>query len=261
MSAHPEGRPPAGEPADAAQAAGEPARVTDPREPPRATAREAALLVGGETVGAALAAAFAFDPSRAGAISALAGLGCFYLVAAVVTALWLRRRGELRAAFRPAHGDLTAGAVLAALLYGAAMGAALLVAPRASAREAWLMRLYLQLGDPAVDDRVLVGGVVFVIAALEEVVWRGLVMRALEGSAGRGRAWVLSSALYAAAHLPAVALLADPTGGPNPLLPAAAFGCGMVWARVVHRTGRLTPAIFAHAIFSWAIVSFPVWRP
>jgi hypothetical protein len=34
-----------------------------------------------------------------------------------------------------------------------------------------------------------------------------------------------------------------------------------VWGRVVHRTGRLAPAVFAHAFFSWAIVSFPIWRP
>ena len=236
-------------------------RSTDPREPVRATATEAALIAGGVTAGTGLAVAFAFNPSRAGSLTALAALGYLYLVLAAVTVLWLRRRGELRAALRPAYGDLSAGALLAALLYGAAMGAALLIAPRASGREAWLMRFYLQLGDPAADGRVLVGGFVFVIAALEEVTWRGLVMRALEGPLGPARAWVLSSALYAAAHVPALFLLADPTAGLNPLVVAAAFGCGLVWARIVHRTRRLTLAMFTHALFSWAVVSFPLWRP
>ena len=234
---------------------------TDPREPLRATTREAALIAGGVTVGTGLAIAIAFDPSHAGSVSVLAALGGFYLFFAAVTGYWLRRRGELHAALRPAYGDLTAGALLAVLLYVTAMGATRLLSPHASPREAWLRQVYLQLGDPAADNGVFIGGVVFVIAALEEITWRGLVMRVIEGPLGRGPASVLSSALFALAHLPAIFLLADPIAGPNPLLPAAAFGCGMVWARVVHRTGRLTPAIFAHAFFSWTIVSFPLWQP
>jgi hypothetical protein len=30
---------------------------------------------------------------------------------------------------------------------------------------------------------------------------------------------------------------------------------------MVLRTGRLTPAILAHALFSWSIIEFPLWQP
>ncbi|AUX47228.1 hypothetical protein SOCE26_087400 [Sorangium cellulosum] len=233
----------------------------DPREPPRASRREAALIAAAAVAGTALVAAFAFDPARGGSSAMLAAPGALYTVLAVFALAWLRRRGELRAALRPRSGDLARGAFVAAALYGLAMAVQLTLAPRGSPREAWILRLYLQLGDPSADARVFVGAAVFVIAALEEVVWRGLVMRALEGPLGPTAAWLLSSALFAAAHLPTLFLLGDPFAGPNPLLVAAGLGCSLVWGRVVHRTGRLPPAIFAHAFFSWAIVSFPIWRP
>ncbi|MGK4001847.1 type II CAAX endopeptidase family protein [Sorangium sp. So ce1036] len=234
---------------------------SDPREPPRATRREAALAAASVTAGTALAVSYAFHPERAGAIGMLAALTALYAVLAAVTVMWLRGRGELRAALRPRSGDLARGAFVAAALYGLAMAAQLVLAPRGSPREAWLLRLYLQLGDPSADARVFVGATVFVVAALEELVWRGLVMRALEGPLGRGSAWLSSSALFAAAHAPTLFLLGDPVAGPNPLLVAAGLGCSIVWGRVVHLYGRLPPAIFAHAFFSWAIVSFPIWRP
>jgi membrane protease YdiL (CAAX protease family) len=236
-------------------------RTTDPREPPRASARDAKLIVAAVAIATTMAVAFAFGPARAGSPWMLVAIGAVYVPGAAATGLWLRRRGELRASLHPAAGDLTVGAVLAALMYGAAMGATLLLTPHGSPREAWILRIYLQLGDPEATGRVIVGGVVFVIAALEEIVWRGLVMRAIEGPLGSLRAWLLSSALYAAAHLPTLYLLGDPQAGPNPLIVAAALGCGLVWGRIVHRLGRLPPAVFAHAFFSWAIVSFPIWRP
>ena len=235
-------------------------RHTDPRTPPRSSPREAAVVAGAVTAGTALAIGYAFDPARAGGAELLVAIGGVYAVLTAVTLVWLRRRGELRASMRPLSGDVAFGGFVAALLYGVAM-AAHLAALRGSAREAWIMRVYLQLGDPAAEGRVLVGAAVFLIAALEEIVWRGLVMRALEGPLGQLRAWLATSALYALAHLPTLFLLADPTAGPNPLVMAAAFGFGLAWARVVHRAGRLVPAIFAHALFSWAVVSFPIWRP
>ena len=74
--------------------------------------------------------------------------------------------------------------------------------------------LYLQLGDPAAPGRALVGGAVFVIAALEELVWRGLVMRALEASRRAPRAGDHLDPLRAGAP-PTLFLLAT-RGGPEP---------------------------------------------
>lgn len=234
---------------------------TDPREPPRASWREAALIAAVVSVGTALAVSYAFDPERAGMLEMLGAIGALYVSLAVVTALWLRSRGELRAAFRPMSGDLARGAFVAALLYGMTMAIELVVTRHGTPREAWIMRLYLQLGDPAADARVFVGAAVFVVAALEEVVWRGFVMRALAGPLGREVSWLVASALFAVAHVPTAFLLGDPVAGPNPLVIAAGLGCSVVWGRMVLRTGRLVPSIFAHAFFSWAVVSFPVWRP
>ncbi|WP_437777721.1 CPBP family intramembrane glutamic endopeptidase [Sorangium sp. So ce1097] len=259
-AASPSAAPPAAAPPPAPASSPEP-RSTDPREPPRASRREAALVAALVTAVVAVAVSLAFDPARAGAPGMLAAVGAPYAVLGAATVMWLRRRGELRAALRPLSGDLARGALVAALLYGVAMAVQMVIAPRGSPREAWLLRLYLQLGDPSADARVFVGAMVFVVAALEELVWRGLVMRALEGPLGLASAWLLSSALFAVAHLPTLYLLGDPVAGPNPLLVAAGFGCSLVWGRVVHRTGRLPPALFAHAFFSWAVVSFPIWRP
>ena len=123
------------------------------------------------------------------------------------------------------------------------------------------MRIYLQLGDPADQNRHLIGGFVFLIAAMEEITWRGLVMRSLEGPFGRGRAWLVAAILFAVAHGPTFFLLGDPTGGYNPMLVGAALGCGILWGYMAIRTKRLAPAIFCHAFFSWSVLEFPIWRP
>ncbi len=150
---------------------------------------------------------------------------------------------------------------MAGALYGIAHLVDQTVATHGSIREAWIMRVYLQLGDPEAPGRALVGGAVFLIAAMEELVWRGLVMRALEELCGSRRALVITSLLFAAAHTPTLYLLGDATAGLNPLIVLAALGCGTVWGLVYLRTSRLLPALFAHALFSWAVVEFPIWRP
>ncbi|AKT37107.1 CPBP family intramembrane glutamic endopeptidase [Chondromyces crocatus] len=237
-------------------------RFTDPRQPPPTSPRQAILIAASVTLVTALGVAWAFSPSRAGVTDLLSALAAVYIPGVALTALWLRRRGELRFALVPRGGDLALGALIAAVLYGTAMGASLLITPHGSPQEAWILRLYLHLGGPDVSDRMILGGVVFAIAALEEIVWRGLAMRALSGAFGAVPALLVSTALYGAAHLPTLFLLADPQAGPNPLLVAAALGCGLVWGRLVLlKHERLAPAVFAHAFFSWAVASFPLWRP
>lgn len=223
--------------------------------------RTAALVAGGVTLGTAAVVSVVFDPARAGQASVLVVMGVFYAVLTAAALLRLQRRGELRAVMRPAAGDLTFGAVTAGLLYGAAMAAHLTITPRGTPREAWIVLTYLQIGDPALVNLHLLGGVIFVIAALEEIVWRGLVMRVLQAPLGPQRAWLLSTVLFGAAHLPAMFLLRDPIAGLNPLLPLAATGCGFVWGYLANRTGRMIPAIFAHALFTWAVIEFPLWQP
>ena len=43
------------------------------------------------------------------------------------------------------------------------------------------------------------------------------------------------------------------------LLPS--FGCGLGWAYLRMRVDRLAPVLLSHALFTWAVVEFPLWSP
>lgn len=214
----------------------------------------------GITLSTAGVIAYAFNPARAGRGSMLASLGAFYAALAALALYRLHLRGELRRRLRPAYGDITLGAATAGVLYGCARIVGALVAAHGSPREAWVAALYHQLGNLDAPGRTLTGAAVFAVAALEEIVWRGLVMDSIQDVAGRWRAAASTTVLYAAAHLPTLVLLRAPDAGDNPLVVLAALGCGLVWSLMVLRTGRLVPAIVAHALFSWAIIELPLWQ-
>ncbi|MEP7123422.1 MAG: CPBP family intramembrane glutamic endopeptidase [Byssovorax sp.] len=257
---------PAGEPAPLPEPLPEPEADVDPDRfnvgPSRLSSPAEALSVAvGVTLATGIVIAFAFDPARAGTRAVLIALGLFYVVIGAFAIRRLDQRGELRSRFRPASGDFALGAAVAGGLFGIAHLVDQVLAPHGSIREAWIIRVYLQIGDPNAPGHVLVGGAVFLIAAVEELVWRGLVMRTLEAVYGARTALIVTAVLYAVAHAPTLYLLADPAAGLNPLVVLAALGCGLVWGLVYLRTERLVPALFAHALFSWAVVEFPIWRP
>lgn len=229
--------------------------------PPAATPRRALAIAGGTTVLTAIALGVAFRPERASETWILGVVGLVYLVLGGVALARLRARGELRDVMRPAGGDLTLGALTAALLYGVAMAVTVTLTRHGTPREAWIASIYHLLGDPSETSYHVTSAAIFVVAALEEIAWRGLVMRALGEPFGAGRAWIGATLLYALAHLPTALLLRDVIAGPNPLLIVGALGCGFVWGYLANRTGRLLPAVFAHALFTWALVEFPLWRP
>ena len=234
-------------------------RAREPRHAWASPALANAVAVG-ITLSTAGVIAYAFNPARAGQGSMLASLGVFYAVLSVPALYRLHVRGELRRRFRPAYGDITLGAATAGVLYGSARIVGALVAPHGSPREAWVEALYRQLGNPDAPGRTLTGAAVFTIAALEEIVWRGLVMGSIQDVAGPWRASAYTTVLYAAAHLPTMILLRAAGAGDNPLVVMAALGCGLVWSLMVLRTGRLLPSLVAHALFSWAIIEFPLWQ-
>jgi membrane protease YdiL (CAAX protease family) len=213
----------------------------------------------GVTLTAAGVLAFAFAPAQAGQIVLLVAIGGFYAALAGLALYLLHRAGELRAMFQPVRGDITLAAVTAGALYGGARIAGSLLAPHGSPRELWIARLYLQFG--ALPETKLLGLAVFVVAALEEITWRGLVAKSLGRVMTSKRAAVVTTLLYAAAHLPTLAMLRMPGVGYNPLLVLAALGCGGVWSALAVRTGRLTPVVLAHALFSWSVIEFPLWQP
>jgi hypothetical protein len=214
----------------------------------------------GVTAATALAIRVAFDPALAGSGALLVVLGGTYAVLVAGTSAWLWRRGDLRQKLAPSRGDITIGALLAVLLYLVATFGHKALTAQGSAREPWIMRFYLQIGDPRIAAAYWVGIAVLLVAAAEEIAWRGWVMQALVDAHGERFGWLASTALYGLAHAPTVVLLSDPAAGPNPLVVLAALGCGLVWGYLAQRIGRLGPSIFAHALFSWAAVEFPIWR-
>lgn len=234
-----------------------------PAEPSRAgrmASRTAWLVAGVVTFADAMAVGWAFRPENGGSPLLLAGLVVVYGLGAAICIRRLRAARSMDL-LRPRAGDFSIGAVVSVVLYAGAMGVHMLLAAGHSPRVAWIIRVYLQRGDPRTDVGWLLGAAVALIAAAEELTWRGLVMRGLEDVVGPWRAVVVTAVLFTAAHLPTAWLLRDPDAGLNPLVLVAGLGSSLVFGWLVVRTRRLAPALFAHALFSWAIVEFPVWRP
>lgn len=229
--------------------------------PPAVPPKAAIPLALGVTLVVGRVVRFAFHADQAGSWEMLLALFGVNLALAAVAVFALAKEGALASELRPRRGDLTFGFLAALLMYGAAMAVRQIFLGAGTPRSWWVARIYMQLGDLSNNRMLYVGLAVLVIAGLEELVWRGLVMRTLRSSMGPLRAWLLSSVLYGAAHVATVTILAHPVAGPNPLLVAGALGGGLVWGHLYNRTGRLAPGLFAHALFSWAIVDFPLWRP
>jgi membrane protease YdiL (CAAX protease family) len=210
----------------------------------------------------ALASWLAFQPARAGtkAFWALA-IGPTVGIAALAAA-WARREGILGDWMRPRAGDATMGILCGGALFGAAYAVSRVVTPPETGT--WFLFLYGQLGE--LDDlrahaALLLPGII-VAATVEEVVWRGLVQDLLAVRFGSRLAWVLQAVAYAVAFVPTMLTLRPPHGTLNPLLPAAAIGAGLPLGFLARRTGRLPPAIVAHALFDWLlVVMFRLWGP
>lgn len=211
------------------------------------------------TIAAAAALYWALRPTPLEPHSPLVPVGAVYAVlgALAVYRAWLR--GDL-SLVRPRSGDITFGAMVAALLYGMGFAGHVLLTAPGSGRSGWMLQVYQHLGTSFGPSRHLFAAGIALVALLEELSWRGLVTPILEERLGTLRGNALNVALYGAAHLPSLWLLADATAGPNPLLLVASVGCGVVWSYLRWRLDRLPPALFSHALFTWAIVEFPFWR-
>jgi membrane protease YdiL (CAAX protease family) len=195
------------------------------------------------------AMAFAMRESVAASPSMWIGLTLPYLVLAGFALRRFQRDGTLRDVMRLRAGDFTIGFLIAGLIFGGAYGVRHLLFAPGSPKTVWLFHIALQVGSIKPSPKLLI--LVALIGALEELVWRGLVLSALTESLGTRRAWPVAAALYAAAHLPTVVTLGDPMAGPNPLLPIAALGAGLVWSFAARLLGRLPPIVVSHAIFTY----------
>lgn len=225
---------------------------------PGATSR-AWAVAGGVTVASSVALGYSFSPSNAGKAVVIGTVGATYFALTVATVIWLRRRGELMQRLAPRRLDITVGALIALVLYLLAIVFHTFVTS-SGPQMGWMMRIYMQIGDARATSSFAVGVLVLAVAAAEEIVWRGWVLGALSRAYEGRKAWLITTGLYAAAHLSTLYLLRDPTAGLNPLLVAAAGFCGLVWGYLAMRIDRLAPSIFAHALFTWGVVEFPLFR-
>src|SRR5262249_26602551 len=144
------------------------------------------------------------------------GLLLPYLVLSAFAVYRFKEDGTLSDVLRLRSGDFTIGFLLAALLFGAAYGIRHFLLGDGSSKTVWLFHIALQLGTMRPSRMLFV--VIAVVGALEELVWRGLVLSALTDSLRTRRAWPIAAVLYASAHLPTVITLSDAEAGPNPLL-------------------------------------------
>ncbi len=216
------------------------------------------LIAGAVTLGSGAGVFQAFRPENSGQPAMLLSLGLVYGLLTALTAWWLHRRGELKEKLAPRRGDITLGAIVALGMYLAATGVHLFLTARGSPKEAWLIRVYLQIGDPQVTANIVIGPIILAIAAAEEAVWRGLVLGALRDRLSARAALIATTALYTAAHAPTLYLVRDPYVGLNPLVVMAALGCGLVWGWLATRLERVSLSMVAHALFTWSVVEFPI---
>ena len=87
----------------------------------------------------------------------------------------------------------------------------------------------------------------FPIGFGEEIFWRGFVQRRFSIKWSPLSAWLITTLLYVAVHLP--------TG--NPVLILAALTCGAFWGGLYAVTGRLVPVLVSHMVWDPAI--FVIW--
>lgn len=202
--------------------------------------------------------AFSFRDSAADSWQFWLGVSLPYLllVPLALHKMWIR--GTLVDLLTPRWGDLSIGALSMMGLLFASWAARHVLTPALTARQAWLFRIYLQLGNPEHLQRSTAYTLlILAVCAAEELVWRGMVLGDLTERFGRRAALPFSALAYGASALPTLWLLRDPTAGLNPLLVTAAVGCGLIWSFLAAQLGRLTPVMISHMAFTYfSIVQF-----
>jgi uncharacterized protein len=198
------------------------------------------------------AAAFALRPAVAHTAAMWLGLALPYAALAGLAIFRLRAMSELKARFRYRSGDVAIGALSGGVLLVASWWGRSEFAPKDTPEAGWLRLIYDQVGDPeALQNSVVLTATLVIIAVLEELVWRGLVLSELTEKLGVRRAWPIAALLYALAQVPTLWTLATPEAGLNPLVIVAALGCGLVWSFMAARTRRLIPSMISHVMFTY----------
>jgi membrane protease YdiL (CAAX protease family) len=106
-----------------------------------------------------------------------------------------------------------------------------------------------ELGDQRAQMLVLAFGAVVLAPVVEELIFRGLLLRSLLGVMGAPWAILIQAVLFGLVHL-------NPEAGiANLGLVIILTGVGVVFGVAAHRLGRLAPTIIAHAIFNAVVLA------
>jgi len=203
----------------------------------------------------AISASLAVRPEVAGQARLWLYLLLPQLPLALLACIALARAGQLKTRLVPRRGDIFLGVLTATVLIIAAWAGRYLIMPHGSPRNAWLARMYLQLGDPLVLQSTWWLPLVLIIGPmLEEVVWRGWLQQQLTARFGDVRGLLLTTGLYAITTVPTMLPLGDPSVGTNVLFPLLAISGGLVWGYATMLCGRATPAMISHAACAYFLV-------
>lgn len=180
-----------------------------------------------------------------------------YALLAPVALVYLSRKEALKTTFALRGGDTSLGILSGMACVVSGLLFLKHVATPGTATFSWMFQIYAQVG-PFQQNGALIALLV-VTVCLEELVWRGLVLQALQERVGQA-AIVVSAALYALAQAPTLLALRDPSAGLNPMVMVAALVMGSLWATIASVTGRLAPVALSHIVFTYFMAApRPAW--
>lgn len=177
----------------------------------------------------------------------------------VVAVRKLMQRGALQSLLSFKRGDPSMGIITGMGMLAAGWLVRSAAIPPSSPQHGWLFNIYTQIGD--VEGAPALTAMLLAMVLMEELIWRGWVLQELTEHVGLRKAFPLSAVLYAAAQAPTLFTLADDAAGLNPLLVLAALGAGIIWSYLTVSSGRLWPAVFSHAMFSYFGAAWLVGPP
>jgi len=144
--------------------------------------------------------------------------------------------GSVRNRLKPSLRNIVLGMVAGAILYAFTYAGAALFGRLWPGFEGHARLLYSLRGNHGI---AFLAPTLVLIVAAEEAVWRGVVARWLMERRGRIRGVVAAAALYALAHAATL----------NPLLVAAALGCGLFWGLLYAATDSLVAPVVCHLVW------------
>lgn len=180
---------------------------------------------------------------RLGGLATWKVLGAATVGGALVATWLLQRRRRLLALLRPQQGDLAIGALAALVTTAALYAVARLAFQLAPARATEDLRQIL-LVFASLESQLLPVVALVAMAPLDELIWRGAIHEALTDLRPGAMASIVGPLLFAASTLPSR----------HPGVVAAALVVGVVTQITRAQSGRIAPAIVAHAFFGVLVV-------